>query len=261
MIYGAALGSGGIRGIAHLSFLEKIIEKNNIELEILTGSSAGALASALYSLNPDSKYIKETFFSVMKYYNNQLTKLMKSLSSGVASYSKLITSTGIEENNILYNIYKDLFGRKTFSDTKKKLGIVSYSVEYREEIKMTEGYIIDAVMASSNVPGAFIPHRIGGMNLLDGGVLDEVPVDFCRELGAEYVFANNISPKKVKSSFSNGYDYFSYVDDRKIGLLTEIQMKNADKAYTFSYETDWFSFNKLDDIYNASDKFYGGDNI
>ncbi len=77
------------------------------------------------------------------------------------------------------------FMEEKISECKIKLGIVSYDLESGQEIEITEGYIIDAVMASSNVPGVFPPLRLGGMQHLDGGVLNPIPVNFAKKIGCK----------------------------------------------------------------------------
>ncbi|BBE32139.1 patatin [Tepiditoga spiralis] len=256
MRYGLALGSGGIRGVAHPALIERLMNKRNINFDVVTGCSAGAVTAALFALEGPNK-IMNKFEIVMNKYSKKLDELSKDLSSKINIFAKLLASKGIAKNDIVYDFLTDLYGNKKFSDCKIKLGVVSVDINSGKLQEITEGYIVDAVMASSNVPGAFVPQRLGGMNLIDGGVLNEVPVELARKLGAEYVIANHVSPIELRTKFKDGMDYMSYIDNFKIDRITKNSLKKADEYYEYKGKYMWFEFNKYMKVYEEGKELYG----
>lgn len=256
MIYGLALGSGGIRGIAHTAFIDVLLKKrNNIKFEVVTGCSAGSVVGAMYALNPELN-IKNKLKTVIKNNEKNIKMLGKELDSKLTLLSKMISSRSITDNNFAYNMFKEFYGKKKFSDCKVKLGIIAFDLNSGNSEYITEGYIIDAVMASSNVPGAFEPMRLGSMELVDGAVLHEVPVFLNKNMGADYVIANHVSPLIIYEEYDNGMDYLHKIDEYKIELITQHELKQANEVYYYNGKHFWYDFFDYDTIYKNSKKIY-----
>lgn len=252
--YGLALGSGGARGAAHIGLIE-IINKREINIEVVTGSSAGAIVGAFFALYPKANLVR-VFDRVIKKNIDIINSNFKILNKKITNFPKMIAGKSFLQNDFVYDIYKELYGRKRFSECKIKLGIVSYDLESGQEIEITEGYIIDAVMASSNVPGVFPPLRLGGMQHLDGGVLNPIPVNFAKKLGANYVIASDLSYQSNNNiKYDNGLDFLLSIDDNKNDLMNRYELKNANEIYKYPLTYSWVDFSAFNDIYIQSKSY------
>ncbi|WGS65156.1 patatin-like phospholipase family protein [Marinitoga aeolica] len=247
MNYGIALGSGGIRGMAHIALLEYLENKYEKKPISISGCSAGSLIGALYALEPDSKIVMRKLSYIINHSTKEITHIKKSLENKIAGFAKLLSSPGILNNDLLFSLLKSLFYKKRFSDCKIPFGAVALDIESETIEEITEGYILDAVMASSNVPAAFTPKLMGGMTLIDGGTLEEVPVELCRKLGAEYVIASHIPQKNEK--FNDGLEYINFISSLSANLITTNHLKNADETYIFDSIYQWYEFDKYKEIY------------
>ncbi|KLO21892.1 MULTISPECIES: patatin-like phospholipase family protein [unclassified Marinitoga] len=247
MEYGIALGSGGIRGMAHIALLEHLELKYKNNPVSISGCSAGSIIGALYSLEPNSKLVMKKFNYIIKHSSKEINYIKKNLENKITGFAKLLSSKGILNNDLLFKLLKPLFYKKRFSDCKIPFGVVAVDIDSENIEEITEGYILDAVMASSNVPAAFTPKLMGGMTLLDGGLLEEVPINLCRKLGAKYVVASHIPQKNDK--FNDGLEYINYISSLSIDYITEEKLKQADEIYIFDSIYQWYEFEKYEEIY------------
>jgi NTE family protein len=136
----------------------------------------------------------------------------------------------------------DMLGADTtFADLRLPLGVVSVDYTSGREVVLKEGNVVDAVRATMSVPGVFEPVEINGCQLLDGGVLDNVPVAVARDLGAEKVIAVDVLPNfrlnkpgqepivpplKPKG-MPKAYRQLWHVELVMIAALTEFRLKEA----------------------------------
>jgi len=243
MRIGLALEAGGVKGVAHIALLEKL---EGMDIEIVTGSSIGAVIGALFALFGDSKTVKKKFFSTLKKY---LPVFRDTIRKSETPWFSLFQKSLVKVEEI-YPFFKDLFDRKRFSDCKKKLGVVVFDPVEEESILVTEGFLIDAVLASSSVPGFFEPFWLGGAPSLDGGVLCPVPVREARTLGADFViasvFEDNIPPP------TDHVDMLFKLADWKGKLLKEEDMKLADCVITHRVSFDWTDFENYREVYKEA---------
>ncbi|OQX58726.1 MAG: Patatin [Thermotoga sp. 4484_232] len=243
MRIGLALEAGGVKGVAHIALLEKL---ESIDIEIVTGSSMGAVIGALFALSGDSKTVKEKLFSTLKRYLPVFrNKIKESETPWFSLFQKSLVK--VEE---IYPFFRDLFDRKKFSDCKKKLGVVVFDSVEEESVLVTEGFLVDAVLASSSVPGFFEPLWLGGAPSLDGGVLCPVPVREARILGADFViasiFEDDIPPP------TDHVDMLFKLADWKGKLLKEEDMKLADYVITHRVSYDWTDFENYREVYKEA---------
>ncbi|MBM7559811.1 patatin-like phospholipase family protein [Marinitoga litoralis] len=252
MNYGIALGSGGIRGMAHIALLEYLEEKYDEKPTAISGCSAGSIIGALYALEPNSKLIMKKFNYLISHSSKEILFIKKNLDNKVTGFAKLLSSPGILNNDLLFKLLKSLFYKKKFSDCKIPFGVVTVDLESENIEEITEGYILDAVMASSNVPAAFTPKLLGGMTLVDGAVLEEVPVGLCKKLGAKYIIASHIPQSNNK--FKDGLEYINYISSISDEYIIENTLKLADEVYIFDSQYEWYEFDKYKEIYYEAKK-------
>ncbi|PLV59412.1 patatin-like phospholipase family protein [Thermotoga sp. KOL6] len=241
MIRGIALAAGGVKGAAHIALLEKTGDI----FDIVTGSSIGAIVGALYALYGDPKVVKETAFSIMKEHLRDLKR------TGNESSWKGLFQRSLFKADTLFTVLKEVFGRKKFSDCKRRLGIVVFDTEEMESLLVTEGFLIDAVVASSSVPGFFEPIWLGGSLALDGGVLAPTPVFQARQLGAEFVVASTFNRKR-DGSFKNHFEMFFVMDRWKEILLEKEELSKADFVVEHQVNESWNEFDKYYTIYEKA---------
>jgi NTE family protein len=181
---GLALGGGSARGMAHIGVLE-ILEKENIPVDLVAGTSAGAVIGALYASGMSGLAIKEY---MLGFDRNQLRKMVDlSLSrTGLISGEKLILE-----------LRKIMGGEITFSQLKKPFACVACDIITGEEVVMTRGSVVEAVRASISIPVVFAAVKRKGRYLIDGGLVNQVPVNIVRAMGADYVIAVNVVPRHL----------------------------------------------------------------
>ena len=174
---GLVLGGGGARGIAHVGVIKVLVE-NKIPIHFIAGTSSGALFGALFSggMNPYdmAKQAKE---------ENWLKLVKLSLSA-----SGPVTGEGIEKL-ITKNI-----GNKNVEDLRIPLSIIATDLKTGERVVITKGNIAKAVHASSAIPGVFSPVMFGGRLLADGLMVDNLPVETAKEMGADIIIAVDVVP-------------------------------------------------------------------
>ncbi|MGD8812958.1 MAG: patatin-like phospholipase family protein [Anaerolineales bacterium] len=178
---GLALGGGGARGIAHIGVL-RTLEQAGIPVDCLAGTSIGGIIAAGYAsgLTPDQ----------LEQETKNTTRLRRMLR--LADPGPL--DQGLLRGKRLQSFFDERVGHKTFADLRIPLAIVCVDLNARKEAVITEGSLALAVRATISVPGLFMPVNHRGQRLVDGGLLNNVPVSAVRQLGADLVIAVDVEP-------------------------------------------------------------------
>ncbi len=190
---GLALGGGAARGFAHIGVI-KALEAQGIHPEIVTGTSAGSVVAALYATGMNGF---------------ELNKLALTMDEAAIADWALPFGTkfgGWLKGEALQNYVNRLVKNRPIESMKLPLGIVATNLKTGERILFRRGNTGQAVRASSSVPGVFQPVSIGGQDYVDGGLVEPVPVDSAREMGADFIIAVNISadPSSQKNNGQSG---------------------------------------------------------
>jgi NTE family protein len=172
---GVALGSGGARGFAHVGVL-RVLEEAGIRPQLITGSSMGALIAGVYATGAPVAMME---------------RVATTLPLG-RWLDPAVPRMGLFNGARIHELIKVLTKNRTFEEAVVPLAIVATDLERGERVTFREGPIHDAVRASISIPGLFKPHRVDGRLLVDGGVIDRVPIDAARELGADFVIAVDV---------------------------------------------------------------------
>lgn len=101
---------------------------------------------------------------------------------------------GLLRGKRVTSLLKSILGDLSFPDLKLQFASVATDIVSGEQVVLASGSVLDAVRASISVPGIFTPVRVGGRHLVDGGLVNEVPVSVCHQMGAEYVIGVNVIP-------------------------------------------------------------------
>ena len=176
---GYALGGGGARGLAHIGVM-KVLEEHGIYPDVIAGTSMGALVGALYASGLRAGDIERALRLDLRRLA-MLADVTWSLSGLVKG--KRVTAA-----------LESFLGDLTFADLKIPFACVATDIVNGQQIIMRSGPVITAVRASISVPGLFTPVKVRGRYLVDGGLVNMVPVSTCRDMGAEYVVGVNVIP-------------------------------------------------------------------
>ena len=174
MKVGIALGSGGARGFAHIGIL-KILTKANIDCTVVTGSSIGALVGAAYAAGN----------------LHLLEKAVHDIS--LADLPRLLSPTwslsGFFSGKNALELLMNVIGVEKIEDLPKTFASVSTDLQTSSIIPCTNGDLRSALRSSMAIPAVFTPVTTASQILVDGGLLEPVPVEICKQLGADFVIA------------------------------------------------------------------------
>lgn len=171
---GLALSGGGTRGIAHLGVLKAFAE-HRIRFDCVAGTSAGALVGAIYCAGVD---LDEVIAEAKRVTRRELVNKRFAI--------------GSNSDNIARLADKFLKG-KTFDDLQIPFACVAVDIVSGDEVELNSGRVASAVSASCAVPALFTPVERDGMLLVDGGLLNNMPSDMCRRMGADIVIAVDLN--------------------------------------------------------------------
>jgi NTE family protein len=175
---GLALGGGAARGFAHIGILRTLLA-NGIVPDIVVGTSIGAVVGGSYAAG----------------HLDTLEEWAKGLlPRNIFSYLDIrLNGSGLIGGDKLASQLDASIGKTRIEDLPLKFAAVSTEVKTGHEIWITHGRLVDAMRASYALPGIFAPMLIGGRWLVDGAMVNPVPVSAARALGAEIVIACNVS--------------------------------------------------------------------
>ena len=183
---GLALGSGAARGLAHIGVLKALQEKS-IHIDAIAGSSMGALVGACYARRGEIADLEEI---VLKIDWKQLAQL--------ADPNLALLFKGVIHGKKVKELLKAVIGDVEFKDLKIPFAVVATDVNTGEEVVIKEGSVIEAVRASISIPAIFTPVKFKNRFLIDGGIVNPVPVNIVKDMGATFVIACNVIHKPQK---------------------------------------------------------------
>lgn len=165
-----ALGGGGIKGFAHIGVIRQL-EEEGYEIAAIAGTSVGGIVGSLYAAGFSTQEMEE--FS-------RGLNFQKMLNRAPNDAPSLIGLQG------LFKVLQEKLGDMSFEDLKIPFVSASVDINSGREIIMDTGKLMPAIQATTAIPGLFPAVRIENMNLVDGGVLDPVPVSPARWLFPDY---------------------------------------------------------------------------
>lgn len=181
-VVGLALSSGGARGIAHVGVL-KVLERERIPVDMLAGTSAGALFGALYAAGRSLDDIVEFALSFHK-----MLKVWKLLDLS------LLPRTGIIRGRRFLAYLEDVYHKTIFEQLNIPFYVVATDVMTGEEIVFDTGSVAEAVRASTSMVGLLTPHQVDHRHLIDGGAVNPLPASVLADRGADVIIASRAVP-------------------------------------------------------------------
>ena len=177
---GLALGGGAARGLAHIGVLE-VLEKEGIPIDMIAGTSAGAAIGALYAQGKDTSQIKNLVADLGW---KRLAPLI----------DLALPKTGFIEGRKIKELLRLIIGDKKFGDLKVPLACVATDIMTGEEVVIDRGSVLEGVRASISIPVIFTVVKWKGRYLVDGSLVNPVPVSVLKQMGADFIIAVNVIP-------------------------------------------------------------------
>ncbi|MFN3349881.1 patatin-like phospholipase family protein [Pseudorhodoplanes sp.] len=175
---GLALGGGIARGFAHIGIL-RVLAKHGIEPDVVVGTSIGAVVGACYAAGK---------LDALDEWARGLT------TRGVLGYLDVsLGGSGLIGGNRLAERLEGTLADTLIEELPKRYAAIATELGTGHEIWLTRGRVVDAARASYALPGLFTPVRLGGRWLVDGALVNPVPVSAARALGARLVIAINLN--------------------------------------------------------------------
>lgn len=265
MKLGIALSGGGIRGIAHAGVL-KALEDNNIKVDIIGGCSSGSMIASLYAMGYSPYYI----YILFKTYAKDIVGANTNpIISGIQGYfmNKKKKITGLKNGEDIEKIFNKVAEKrniKSISEIKMPLVIPTVDImdskEYvftniiPESSKHKEQYITDAsigkaVRASSSFPAVFSPCKDEIHAFMDGGALDNIPVNEVKKQGADKVIAVKFHSDPIKED-SNVMDIVMKTIDIMGSKISEESLEMSDLVLdVYTDKVGLLDVNKLESCY------------
>lgn len=181
-IIGLTLSGGGARGLAHIGVL-KVLEREGIPIDCLSGASMGGILGAVYAAGYSASELEDMALGMAR-----PRRLVQLVDFGPPKRGLL---AGRKLRAYLAQL---LPPELTFTDLRLPLALEAVDLDAGREVALTQGSVLRAALATSAFPGVLPPVEWQGRRLVDGGLLDNLPVGLVRGLGAEVVIAVNVGP-------------------------------------------------------------------
>jgi NTE family protein len=178
---GLALGGGGARGWAHIGVL-KALARAGIVPDIISGTSVGALVGGLHLAGR---------LDVLEGWSRDLTKFK------IASYLDFRVGGGMIGGHRLSAVLREHLGKVTIEALPKPFTCVATDLLTGHEVWLRKGDLVEMLRASFSLPGLFSPVEVDGRWLVDGALVNPLPVSVCRAMGAHVVIAVNLNADPI----------------------------------------------------------------
>lgn len=252
---GLVLSGGGAKGLAHIGAL-KVIEEAGVKIDYIGGTSMGAIIGALYASGYSANELDSIFRSidVAKLIQDNLPRGAKTFydKEDAERYAlslpfnnfKISFPSAISSGQNIYNLLVKLLYHVKDTDDFNKLPIpffcIATDVETGQEILLNNGYLPEAIMASGTFPSLFEPAEIGHKILIDGGVVNNYPINKLKKLGATIVIGVDVQDGLAnRDKLSSGTEvllqinnYRTVSDMKKKAKETDVLIKPDIEKYS-----------------------------
>ncbi len=225
---GLALGSGGARGWAHIGAI-RALEAAGIKIDYIAGTSIGAFVGSIYAVNQLDDlevFIKEIDWKTI-----------------VSLLDVEFPTRGLLDGEKVYDLIYSHVLDANLEETNIPFHCVATDLLMQKAVVLKTGSMVDAVRASISIPGVFTPFQKGETYLVDGGVINPVPVDIVKDMGSDVVIAINLnypySPPEIDTSEAARID--TEVDTENQEILSRIQAPEASKEETQSNRIEFLN--------------------
>jgi len=209
------LGGGAARGFAHVGVI-RALEQEKIPIDLVVGTSVGSLIGAIYASDVNSFELEWTAFSLQK--------------EDLFDYGVLtaVMGMGLAKGDKLEAFVKGKLAIQDIEQLKLPFAAVATDLNWGTKVVLDSGSIARAVRASSAIPGVFQPVTHMGKLLVDGGVVDNIPISVARAKGADIVVAVDISENVGNTNITNLVDVMLQAANIMFALNVEHSKRDAD---------------------------------
>lgn len=217
------LGGGAVLGAFHIGVI-KAIEEFDIEISYVSGTSIGSIIGVLYACGKSSKEIEDIALDIK----------WKDL------YTISLSKMGVLSNEKIGDFLSEHLEERKFEDLAKQFGVIAADIATGEKVSLTQGDVKSAVMASSCIPGIFIPVEIEERLLVDGGVIENVPISIAKDFDAEFIIAVDLNtnhkfskPKNLVEVMINSFNFLAtnstkiQLEEAHLSLNPDLSKYNA----------------------------------
>ncbi len=215
---GLTLSGGASRGFAHVGVIANL-EYAGFPIDLVTGTSMGSLVGVAYANDVPLAHMNELA---------RTADLRQGTDLSAVKVLELFLSDHLLSTKKIEKYVHDNVGDVTFDKLKKPFACVATDIKTGEKIVFREGPVAPAVRASMNIPGIFSPVEYRHRYLVDGGVVDFIPVDIARQMGADWVLASVTEGDYTRSTLPNVLFMLEQVIDISGTIVMRTSLARAD---------------------------------
>ena len=220
---GLALSAGGVRGFAHVGTLEALSD-TGLPVDMISGTSMGAVIGALYAGGLPTSKLWEI--------SSHLSMENITPDFNVIGLLRFLFAKKLPSSAYLANFFHEQLGDIQFEDLKIPFSCAAMDVKTGERILFNSGPLAIAVRASMNLPGVFEPVEYRHRLLVDGAVVDYLPVNSVRNMGADYIIASVTPPDFFSKTPQTIAAYLVRVGDVRGAAMIEESAQKANFVLT-----------------------------
>lgn len=255
MKFGLVLSGGGARGLAHIGVL-RALEEEGITPDIITGTSMGGMIGAPYALGYDAKTISDFIMKINPnnfMEGNNLSEFQRftKVITAVEQSMKLFTKLGFDTGEKLRKAFKEATLNKDFDELKIPFACTAVDLITGRVIVLNKGKLYEAMYATGAIAPFFEPYKKDGMLLMDGGLVDNAPVDVARDMGADKVLVVDVNPLQTlvkKEKFKNAFDVGLRALEIAMDTLYLERLAQADFLIQIPLKYDTLDFSNMEEV-------------
>ena len=222
-VIGLALSAGGVRGFAHVGVLE-ILDNAGLPIDKMAGTSMGAVVGGLYASGLPAEELWQL--------SDHITLDTITPDFNVYGLFRFIFERKLPTSSNLSKFFEQQLGNMQFEDMPIPFSCAAMDIKTGERVLFNSGPLAIAVRASMNLPGVFEPVEYRHRALVDGAVVDYLPVDSVKQMGADYVIAS-VTPFDFSSKTPTTIlGYVNRVNDVRAAAMIEESAKKANFVIT-----------------------------
>ena len=262
---GLVLGGGGARGLGHIGVL-KALKKHSIPIHMVAGTSIGAVIGAMYAATLDPHWIENKFKEFIDSEAYKRIGLHRLVPTSQPNSSIFQTAATYMKNQIIINLANDRLGIlkqerlseiiefllpvKTFEELKIPFSCLAVDLNSGEDVVFNSGNLIEAIVASSAIPGYIPPIEKDGMLLTDGAVSCPVPVKTVRKMGADFRISVDVGRNHFEPLENpNLLQVLGRAEQITSTRLGEVKSEKADITIRpDTMNVFWAEFDKIDQL-------------
>jgi NTE family protein len=259
------LMGGGSRGLAHIGAIN-VLQKNGLTPPVVVGTSVGGLVGGLFAAGFNSSELKGVAEALSSkdflqkpnfpFLPTKMRTIIDILM--LESYkNRLLRRVGLDIKDRMEEYLKSLVGETLIEDLPVKFACNAVDLTSGKEVIFEKGKLYKALRATMSLPIVFEPARVDDMLLVDGGVLDNAPVEIARRLGAEKTLLVDIHRpiKEIPAEdVKNTFQLIHRMVDTMIAATTEQKIKEADFVLRVDIDVDLFDFSDSERIIGEGEK-------